>query len=250
MLFSSDKIIRLHTVGSTNDYMIEQIRNGNINVEGTIVIADEQTSGKGMDINIWESEPGKNLTFSIFFKPDFLRADQQFLLNKSISLGVYDFIKSLVIHQKVTIKWPNDIYVGDKKIAGILINNTIAGNELLYSVAGIGVNINQQKFPGHVRNPISLSHALRKEFDLKQVLHELLYWLENRYDQLLSREFIRINNSYLESLYRLNEMHSYRLKNKELSARITGVSDFGHLQLTTDDNQRLECDFKEIEFII
>ena len=250
MLFSPDKIIRLHTVGSTNDYMIEQIRNGNINLEGTIVIADEQTSGKGMDINIWESEPGKNLTFSIFFKPDFLRADQQFLLNKSISLGVYDFIKSLVTHQKVTIKWPNDIYVGDKKIAGILINNTIAGNELLYSVAGIGVNINQQKFPGSVRNPVSLLHALRKELDLKQVLHELLYWLENRYDQLLRGEFVQINECYLESLYRVNELHFYRFKNKDLSARITGVSDFGHLQLTTDDNQRLECDFKEIEFII
>jgi BirA family biotin operon repressor/biotin-[acetyl-CoA-carboxylase] ligase len=250
MIFSSDKIIRLHTVGSTNDYMIEQIRNGNINVEGTIVIADEQTRGKGMDINIWESEPGKNLTFSIFFKPAFLRADQQFLLNKSISLGVYDFIKSLVTQQKVTIKWPNDIYVGDKKIAGILINNTIAGNELFYSVAGVGVNINQQKFPGSVRNPVSLLHALRKELNLKQVLHELLYWLENRYDQLLSREFVRINTSYLESLYRLNELHFYRLKNKELSALITGVSDFGHLQLITDDNQRLECDFKEIEFII
>ena len=162
MLFSPDKIIRLHTVGSTNDYMIEQIRNGNINLEGTIVIADEQTSGKGMDINIWESEPGKNLTFSIFFKPDFLRADQQFLLNKSISLGVYDFIKSLVTHQKVTIKWPNDIYVGDKKIAGILINNTIAGNELFYSVAGIGVNINQQKFPGSCPQPCFIIACIKK----------------------------------------------------------------------------------------
>ena len=250
MLFSPDKIIRLHSVGSTNDYMIEQIGNGNINHEGTVVIAVEQTSGKGIDKNAWESEPGKNLTFSVFFKPDFLRADQQFLLNKSISLGVYDFIKSRVIHQKVTIKWPNDIYVGDKKIAGILINNTIGGNELLYSVAGIGVNINQLKFPGYVRNPVSMVHAIRKELDLELVLHELLYWLENRYDQLVSREFVRISDNYLESLYRLNELHYYRLKNKELSAQITGISDFGHLQLLTIDNQSLECDFKEIEFII
>jgi BirA family biotin operon repressor/biotin-[acetyl-CoA-carboxylase] ligase len=250
MLFGSEKIIRLQSVASTNDYMIEQIRTGMITQEGTVVLTNEQTTGKGMDKNSWESEPGRNLTVSIYFKPDFLRADQQFLLNKSISLGVFDFVKSLVTQLKVTIKWPNDIYIGDRKIAGILINNTVGGNVLLQSVVGIGININQQKFTGNVRNPVSLVHVLRRVIDVEYALRELLFWIENRYEQLMNRKFEMISADYLESLYRFNEEHFYLYKNEKIAARITGVSDYGHLQLVTGKKDTLECDFKEIEFVI
>lgn len=250
MLFSSEKIIRLESVGSTNEYMIEQIRIGKIVDEGTVLMAMEQTCGKGMDKNTWESEPGRNLTFSVLFKPVFLRADQQFMLNKSISLGVYDYVKTNVPHHKVSIKWPNDIYVEDRKIAGILISNTIGGSELLHSVAGIGMNINQNKFSDRLRNPVSLKHLIRKEIDLDSALHELLYFIENRYFQLVNNEFTRINTNFLESLYRLNELHLFHFKNERLTARITGVSDYGHLQLLSSTNEKIECDFKEIEFVI
>ena len=250
MFFGNDKIIRLQSVDSTNDFMAKQLRSSTFFKEGTIVIALEQTSGKGLDKNIWESEPGKNLTFSILLKPVFLRADQQFILNKSISLGVYDFIKAIITNQKVRIKWPNDIYVEDKKIAGILISNTIEGNELKYTIVGIGVNINQLNFPEFLRNPVSLAKVLRKEFDLDQVLNELLFWIENRYEQLVNNEWSLINDHYLEALYRLNEQHSYFYNNEIVNACITGISDYGHLQLLTNKNEILECDFKEIEFII
>jgi BirA family biotin operon repressor/biotin-[acetyl-CoA-carboxylase] ligase len=250
MLFSPEKVIRLQSVGSTNEFMIGQIRQGKINKEGTVVVAADQTSGRGLGQNAWESEKGKNLTFSIFFKPLFLRAEQQFLLNKSISLGVYDFVKTTLPGRKTNIKWPNDIYVENNKLAGILINNTIEGNELLHSVAGIGININQDKFSNRVRNPVSLKQLIRKEVDLNQVLDEILYYIENRYSRLVTEDPEQMNIDYLLSLYRFNEYFLYRYNDKEIYARITGISDYGHLQLVTGDNGQIECDFKEIEFII
>ena len=250
MFLGTDKIIRLHSIGSTNDYMAEQLRNKKIIEEGTVVIAYEQSKGKGLNKNSWESEPGKNITLSILLKPDFLRADQQFMLIKSISLGVYDFVKSYIVHSKISIKWPNDIYLEDKKIAGILISNIIEGNQMRQSIAGIGININQKHFPNHVRNPVSIINVLRKELDLEQVLHELLYCLENRYLQLIRKEFTLISKNYVEYLFRYNQQYFFLYKNETISARITGISEYGHLQLMTIHNEQIECDLKEIDYII
>ncbi len=249
MLFNPGKVITLQSVGSTNEYMIDQVRQGKIKQEGTVVVAIEQTSGKGLDKNSWESEKGKNLTFSILFKPVFLRADQQFMLNKCVSLGVFDFVMTTIPHRKVNIKWPNDIYVENKKIAGILINNTIEGSELIHSVAGIGININQLNFSDRLRNPVSLKQLIRKEFDPNQALNEILYFIENRYTQLLTNESAQLDTDYLNALYRMNEDFTYRFNDRKITARITGISDYGHLQLLTT-GERIECDFKEIEFII
>jgi len=250
MLFSPERIIRLQSIHSTNDYLTEKLRNKIITSEGTVVVAMEQTLGKGMDKNTWESEPGKNLTFSFLLKPDFLRADQQFMLNKAVSLGVCDFVRTYINNQIVTIKWPNDIYIQDKKIAGILISNTIEGNELSHAVVGIGININQQQFPHTVHNPVSLSIALRRELDLEELLTDLLFWLENRYEQLIKNDWTIISENYLDSLYRMNEQHLYFYNGERILASITGISDYGQLQLITSNQEKLECDFKEIKFII
>lgn len=250
MLFSPEKIIRLHSTHSTNDYLTEKLRSKAVTTEGAVVVAMEQTQGKGMDKNTWESEPGKNLTFSILLTPYFLKAEQQFMLNKAVSLGVFDFVKNHVNQQPVTIKWPNDIFVKDKKIAGILISNSIEGNELSHSVVGIGININQQKFPQTVHNPVSFSMILRKELELEELLTDLLYWLENRYEQLVKNEWTRINDNYLDSLYRLNEQHQYIYNGVQILAKITGISEYGQLRLTTSHHEKLECDFKEIKFVI
>jgi BirA family biotin operon repressor/biotin-[acetyl-CoA-carboxylase] ligase len=250
MLFKPENVIYLKSVGSTNEYMIEQIRAGKIIQEGTVVIADEQTNGKGMDKNFWESEPHRNLTLSVLIKPVFLKADQQFILNKWVALSVYDFVRSHITDQKICIKWPNDIYINDSKVAGILINNTIAGNELLYAVAGIGININQDKFPGHVRNPVSLIKFLKHELNLETGLGELLDCLNKRYGQLANENFIQVDMDYFNVMYRLNEYHFYLFKNEIIYARISGVSEYGYLQLIINGSQKIECDFKEIEFII
>ncbi len=244
------KIIRLATVDSTNDYMSDEIRRGTIIQEGTIIIADKQTKGKGLDANTWESETGKNLTFSVFIKPEFLKAERQFMLNKTITLGIYDFVKSVVKNQKVSIKWPNDIYINNGKVAGILINNTISGNQFVYSIVGAGININQTRFASNAPNPVSLRNYLKHNLDLKECLNSLCGFLNARYQQLEMHNYSVLNSDYLSVLFRLNEIHRYRFGNNIIYARITGVSEYGKLQLLTKNNQNIECDLKEIEFVI
>lgn len=242
-------IICKKSVTSTNDYMLEQINAGFISLEGTVITALEQTHGKGLDKNVWESEPGKNLTFSVLLKSVFLKAEQQFYLNKAISLAVFDFVKRIVTEEPVKIKWPNDIYIGDRKVAGILFNNTISGSRFLYSVVGIGININQEKFSGTAANPVSLIHWTGKTLDRDKCLEEILRCLEARYRELSRGNLFQINSDYISSLYRLNEIHFFRYKNEIVPAKITGLSDFGHLQLTVDGNGKIECDLKEIVFL-
>jgi len=230
--------------------MLEQIGTGLISLEGTVVTATEQTHGKGLDKNVWESEPGRNLTFSVLLKPVFLKAEQQFYLNKVVSLAVLDYIKQIVTQETVKIKWPNDVYISNGKVAGILINNTISGSSLLYSVVGIGININQEKFTGIAANPVSLIHWTKKALDRNECLTEMLRCLAERYRDLSLGNLYKINSDYLSSLYRLNEIHLFRYKNEIITAKITGLAEFGHLQLTIEGKGKIECDLKEIEFKI
>jgi BirA family biotin operon repressor/biotin-[acetyl-CoA-carboxylase] ligase len=230
--------------------MLEQIGAGLISLEGTVVTATEQTRGKGLDKNVWESEPGMNLTFSVLLKPVFLKAEQQFYLNKVASLAVLDYVKQIIIKETVKIKWPNDVYIGNGKVAGILINNTISGNQLLYSVVGIGININQEKFTGIAANPVSLIHWTGNALDRNKCLEEMLRCLAERYGELSHGNLYKINSDYLSSLYRIHETHFFKYKNEIVYAKITGLSEFGHLQLTVEGNGKIECDLKEIEFKI
>jgi BirA family transcriptional regulator, biotin operon repressor / biotin---[acetyl-CoA-carboxylase] ligase len=250
MSFLNEAVIHKRSVTSTNDFMLNEISDGIISNEGTVVTAYEQTVGKGTDDNTWESEPGKNLTFSVLLKPTFLRADRQFLLNKVVSLAVYDFLKMYITDIPVKIKWPNDIYIGNGKVAGILINNTVSGNSLVNSVAGIGININQEKFSGKASNPVSMIHSTGRILNRDKCLEEILKCLEVRYLELSQGNLFRINTDYLTSLYRHNESHFYRYQELIVKGMITGISAYGHLKVTLQDNRKIECDLKEIEFII
>lgn len=235
---------------STNDFMHEQIAAGLISAEGTVVSTYQQTKGRGLDGSEWESEPGKNLTFSVLLKPDFLFAHQQFSLNKVVSLAVMDFVKRYVHNQKVSIKWPNDIYIHNGKVAGILINNTISGNRMLHSVVGIGININQETFSGKAANPVSLIQFTGKPFDRFHCLEEIISDLSHRYLELSQGNPLVISRDYLAALYRINEPHLYRYTGETITATITGISEYGHLKLIQAGYGIIECDFKEIEFII
>ena len=250
MIISEDKIIALDTVGSTNNYMLDKIKAGTITEEGTVVIANGQTAGKGLENNVWESEAGKNLTFSILLKPGSLKAHQQFQLTKIISLAVYDFIRSYLPNEQIKIKWPNDIYVGNKKIAGILINNTIKGKEIIFTVVGIGININQRIFISGAPNPVSLWHYLNCDLKLEYCLKNSLSRIEKRYQQLNNNETYQINSDYKKALYRLNDFNLFNYKKSIISARITGVSEYGQIQLLQKNGLEIKCDLKEIEFII
>lgn len=259
-LFIGQKIIELDSVGSTNSYSSELLNpdfNRNDVIEGTIVLAWSQLSGRGQRGYNWESEPFKNLTFSIVLYPVFLRAEEQFMLNKAISLGVCDYVCTVIDKHTenigsgidVKIKWPNDINIGDEKIAGILIENSIRNNKIVNSVIGIGLNVNQARFSSAVPNPASLKLIIGKNFDLRTCLRELCSFVEARYLQLRSGKIERIDSDYLKSLYRYRQESSYEIQKKRFSAKITGISNQGKLVLEKKSGAKVECDFKEIKFV-
>lgn len=241
-------ILRLTETESTNSAAIEMLSKGRPE-EGLVIITDHQTKGKGTDTNTWESEKGKNLTFSLILYPKFA-ADQQFILNKAISLGIYDFLVAELPGKKISIKWPNDIYISDKKACGILILNSVMGNKMDYVVSGIGLNVNQTHFISDAPNPVSMKITTGKEYNLDEILHKLLQSIFNRYAQVKPETSKRIENEYQKALYRLNEWHNYLVKGLKVNARITGTNGYGQLLLETETEKILVCDLKEVKFLI
>jgi len=241
-------IIRLAETESTNSLALEMLLD-NRPVEGTVVITDYQTKGKGTDTNTWESEKGKNLTFSLILYPAFA-ADQQFILNKAISLGIYDFLVAELPDKKIAIKWPNDIYIGDKKACGILIQNSVMGNKLDYVVVGIGLNVNQTIFISDAPNPISMKITTGKEYNLDEIIQKLLKSIFNRYSQVKPETSGIIETEYQKALYRLNEWHIYLVNGLKVNARITGTNGYGQLLLETETEKMIVCDLKEVKFLI
>jgi BirA family transcriptional regulator, biotin operon repressor / biotin---[acetyl-CoA-carboxylase] ligase len=241
------EIIRFSQISSTNAYamdLLSKIRPA----EGVIILADHQTEGRGMDNNNWESEPGKNLTFSTILYPGFLAPDRQFWLNQCISLGIAGFIRTMVPNQTITIKWPNDIYIDNKKVCGILIQHSIMGNMIIYSVIGIGININQKIFTSNAPNPVSIQMATGLDHDLDDCLAEVCKHLNHWYLQLMEGNQSFLEKEYLDHMYRFNEWHQYLVKGEMLHARITGLSEYGQLRLTDETGKAWICDIKEIKY--
>ena len=218
--------------------------------EGQVIVAGFQTQGRGLDANSWESEEGMNLLLSIVLYPSFLPAERQFCLNQAITLGILDFIRREISFTPCRVKWPNDIYVGDRKLCGILIQNSILGNKIDYSVIGIGLNVNQVIFRSPAPNPVSMAMLSGIRYDLNTVLPGLCGFIDKRYSLLKSGEFAAIENDYLQSLYRFGERHSYEIQGKTLMARITGISRYGQLLLEAEKGGKWVCDLKEVKFLI
>ena len=160
--------IRLDSVDSTNNYTATLL-NGNV-PEGTVVITREQTAGRGQRANSWVSEAGKNLTVTYVLRPKFLCISDQFILNKAIALAVNKAIQHFAPLMDVRIKWPNDIFLQNKKVAGILIETSMQGGHIVSCLAGIGINVNQQHFQSNSGNPISLIEVLGKELNIDILL--------------------------------------------------------------------------------
>ncbi len=141
---------------------------------GTVVVTDCQTAGRGQRGNSWESEPGKNLTFSILLRPASIPAVRQFELSMLVALAVAENVDAALASAgsdlRAAVKWPNDIYVGDRKISGILIENSLSGSVISRSIAGIGLNVNQEVFYSDAPNPVSLYQLTDKEFELDKIL--------------------------------------------------------------------------------
>lgn len=244
----ASRIIRLDSVDSTNAYAAE-MANRSILPERSVVIAHEQTAGRGHDTNMWESEPGKNLTFSMILYPRFLPAGRQFILTKVVALGVREAVSQLLPNQTVSIKWPNDIYAGDRKIAGILIQHSIMGSGIDNTIVGIGLNVNQVKFNSNAPNPVSLRMISGQDSDLDVVLDLLCRNIDKYYELLQSRHFGQLDKAYLEHFYRINIFSRFRKGDHVIEARITGVSVYGQLMMETREGDFLKFAMKEVEFL-
>jgi BirA family biotin operon repressor/biotin-[acetyl-CoA-carboxylase] ligase len=211
-LFVGKVAYRHDRLDSTNAEALRLLTAKTRPVEGTAISASEQTAGRGQIGRSWYASPGLNLTTSVILYPKFLPADRQFRLNQAVSLAVADTVRDCLPHRAaaVRIKWPNDIYVADRKIAGILLQNGIQGRHLAYSVVGIGLNINEIDFPASLPNPTSLRREAGPVFDPVAVAPLLYTRLEQRYLQARRGEDEAAAAAYGQSLYRSGQPTYFR----------------------------------------
>ncbi len=248
MTFNNAEFIYLDTTESTNLYALELLKSKKL-ADGSVIATHTQTRGKGLENNQWESEPGKNLTATIVFYPSFLSPERQFRLTKVISLSVCTLLDKLDLPQTSLIKWPNDIYANHHKIAGILINNEITGNRISSSIAGLGLNINQDSFSRNVPFAISLKMLTGKEYIVKDILTDwhknVIYW----YDKLISPVSTQLDDAYMDRLYLLNQPADYEIRGEKMTATIKGLAEYGMLLLENKSGKQYKCALKEVVFI-
>jgi BirA family biotin operon repressor/biotin-[acetyl-CoA-carboxylase] ligase len=245
MIIGSKKIL-IEKLSSTNLYASNMVRKGIVQ-EGTVIYTNYQTAGRGQAGNSWESQYGKNLLFSIILYPHTVKADDQFIISKAITLGIRDYLFSFT--GNISIKWPNDIYVKDDKIAGILIENAIIKNEIEYSIIGIGVNINQERFPAAILNPTSLKILTGTSYKPEDCLNELVKALDIRYKQILNGKIAGIDSDYINSLYRYNEWTEFKDSDGVFEGKIIAVTGSGRLQIEDRRSRIYEFGFREVDFL-
>jgi BirA family biotin operon repressor/biotin-[acetyl-CoA-carboxylase] ligase len=248
-LFVGQNFIKLTSVDSTNNYLKNLASKSEPLAEGTVIMAEDQFQGRGQQNSKWLAEPGKNLTFSIFFKPFFLSIENQFLLNIAVSIGIISALE-MAMPQLTCIKWPNDIYLNDKKMGGILIENTIAGQVIKSSIIGVGLNVNQKLFNEELADKAtSIANVLQKDVDKEKLLADICNHIENNYLKLKAGEYAYLKGIYLEKLYRFNSFWKYKFNGEIFEGKIVDVDTTGQLVLKVDDTLK-QFNFKEIEFII
>ena len=208
------KITHFKNIDSTNSYLQNLLDKGE-DVADNIVVTEFQTSGKGQGTNVWESEAGKNLLFSVGLDMSHLRAENQFLLTQMVSVSMINVLKDYLPEDSLFIKWPNDIYFNDKKIAGILIKNEIKGMMLGTSIIGIGLNVNQTTFSESLPNPISMKMITGENYDLDKLLSAISR-------QLSAVSYQPAASSYIRHLYRYKQWALYEHEGvvKEMTRRV------------------------------
>ena len=238
------KVIHIDETDSTNrwlrDYALSQ-------PEGDYVVVSEyQTAGRGCGTNSWESERGKNLTFSLLIHPTEITADCQFRISEAVSLALCETLDGYVTDRQVSVKWPNDIYVDDCKICGMLIENRLRGRLMTDSIIGIGLNVNQREFFSDAPNPVSLVQLLGHEVALEPLLQAFLQKLE----PMLQMDPETLGKAYRERLYRREGEHEYRDGKGLFRATLMNVLDDGRLVLLDTEGTARIYAFKEVQFVI
>ena len=230
------KLIHIEETDSTNRWL-------KAHGEGTmVVVADYQTAGKGCGTNSWESERGKNLTFSMLIHPTDIPASQQFRITEVISVAICEVLEQYI--GDVSIKWPNDIYMGDKKICGVLIENRLQGNVIVDSIIGIGLNVNQTEFVSDAPNPVSLRQLLGREIDREALLHDFLETLET----VSSSE--TTYSAYRNKLFRMGKQAVFSDETGRFEGTIQDVETDGRLLIKDLSGQARRYAFKEVQFVI
>lgn len=239
------QIKKLESTDSTNTWVNQ---NESLLEDTALVYCVEQTAGRGQRGNSWESESGKNITASLLIHPQDFAAYRQFQLSEAMALAIVDYLRSKDVEAKV--KWPNDIYVGDKKICGILVEHVVTGKNISRTIAGFGLNINQEKFLSDAPNPVSLTQLTSIEYNLETEIKEVAKFITRRFDGVAPED---LHSEFLSNLWRHDgEIHGFKdnKKGELIQARIMDVDPNGTLYLMTDSGEMRDYAFKEIEFLL
>ena len=246
MVVANSEISHIHLpeVDSTNAWLRNNLTQQR---HGFVVSTDYQTSGKGQAANKWESERAANLLFSLLLEPTKIPIEQQFLLSQLISISIVNTLRE-ELDMPVTIKWPNDIYIDGKKTGGILLENTFRGSDIHASVAGLGINLNQDHFDELQSTATSLKIASGKQMNVRECAAELFTCLTHRYAQLRKGDFEILDHEYHSKLYRLNMKTQFKSNNQIFSGTIKGVNEQGLLMID-NGSEILNFEIKEVSFL-
>ena len=238
----------LHTfaeITSTNEYAKQCIAK-NEPLHGTVILADYQSKGRGQASNRWQSAAGKNILASIIFRPKLVNVNEQFIMNKFISVAIAETVEKLC-NEKVAIKWPNDILIDGQKLCGLLIENILRKQNIEYSIVGIGLNVNQVAF-AEQPNATSLKLVLGTDVDRMDFLEQLFLRIEFWIDEFNQTKFGNIKRAYFSRLYQYQEKANYKVKDDVVRGEIMGVTNQGQLQVLINNKIELFAN-KEIVFL-
>ena len=254
MFFQNDSsrflLIELDETVSTNTYLADY--HPPRAVEMTLVTSEFQTAGRGQRGNSWEASRGKNLLFSLLIYPSQVSASEMFVLSEAFALSVRDAVKACLPDGKalnVSVKWPNDIYVDDKKIAGILIENTLQGSHTDRCVIGCGLNVNQDTFYSDAPNPISLFQLTGQTHERRPILEDIVGAFMRRYEAIKNRQYQTIYDEYMDALYTRDGIHLYKDSAGSFEAEVAGVEPDGHLVLRDMQGKKRCYAFKEVALL-
>lgn len=242
-------IIELAETQSTNTYLSSIATES---PHGTVVIAHAQTAGRGQRGNHWEAAPGENITMSLLLRPHHVRPSEQFIISQAVSVAIVRVLRRYIKDYDVAVKWPNDIYVGDMKICGILIENTLSGSSIDYSIVGMGINVNQSQFFSDAPNPVSLSQLTNIHYPLRQLAVEFVNEILKEFDKVDATshdiQYASVAEEYFSMLWRRNGFYPYHdnIRNRDIIASIKLVAPTGHITLITTQGEEYTYAFKEI----
>lgn len=248
---TTDRFLFLDEAASTNSYLMEMLQQDRNLPQLFAVVARNQTQGRGQRGNSWYTSAGKNLTFSFLIRNGYIAPQDQYAVSELVAYGLLKTIARYLDEDqayKLKIKWPNDIYYEDKKIAGILIEHSITGEQIDYSVAGIGLNLNEEFFPADIPNPISLKQITGESYDPDEVLRRLMKRYGFMIEEFLLGNYAEVHREYMRRLYRRRGLHPFTDVQGHFLASIKDVLPTGQIVLQREDGTESTYAFKEVQF--